>query len=72
LSTVKHTFVVSGMHCNSCAISIDWELEDVEGVACARTNYPKGRTEVTFDPSRVSPQDILDVITRAGFTAAPA
>jgi len=61
------TFDIAGMHCTSCAMSIDWELEDVDGVAEARTSYARARTEVTFDPDKVSEADLVAAIARAGF-----
>ena len=67
----KQTFVIEGMHCTSCGISIDWELEDLEGVHEANTSYASGTTEVSFDPSRTNQQDLIDAIKRAGFTALP-
>lgn len=65
-------FSIQGMHCTSCAVSIDWEIEDVEGVELAKTNFADAVTEVTFDAARVSTDDILAAVTRAGFTAQPA
>jgi copper chaperone CopZ len=53
---------VDGMHCTSCAISIDGELEDTEGVKEAKTNYAKQETEVTFEPEKISEQKIISVI----------
>jgi copper chaperone len=69
VTTARHTFAIEGMHCTSCAMSIDWELEDLEGVVEARTSYAKGRTEVAFDPGRVTIEQLVDAIARAGFTA---
>ena len=64
-------FVIEGMHCTSCGITIDWEIEDLKGVTEASTSYARGVTDVRFDPAVVSNQDILDAIERAGFTARP-
>jgi copper chaperone CopZ len=59
------------MHCASCAVSIDWEIEDLPGVEEARTSYAEGRTRVTFDPGAVSVDEIVAAVGRAGFTAQP-
>lgn len=50
------------MHCTSCAMNIDGELEDTEGVKEANTNYAKAQTEVTFDPEKISIDKITKVI----------
>lgn len=68
----KRRFEIAGMHCTSCAITIDWEIEDLPGVAESRTSYADARTEVVFDPDRVSEAEILAAIGRAGFTARAA
>lgn len=53
---------IFGMHCTSCAMNIDGELEDTEGVKEAKTNYAKQVTEVTFDPEEVSINKLISVI----------
>ena len=70
--TTSQKLLIEGMHCTSCGISIDWELEDLPGVSEANTSYAKAITEVTYDPGQTSMQDILKTIERAGFTARPA
>lgn len=64
---VTATFGIDGMHCNSCAMSIDWEVEEVEGVSESSTSYARGSTRVTYDPRAVTTEAILDAIGRAGF-----
>ena len=38
------TLKIVGMHCTSCAMNIDFELEDIKGVKEASTNYAKLQT----------------------------
>lgn len=57
------------MDCAACAITIDGDLEDREGVRVAKTNYVKAQTEVEFDPQKVSESEILQIIKKAGYTA---
>ena len=64
-------FKVQGMHCQSCATSVDWEIEDIDGVADAKTSLAAGLTEVSFDSAKVQPADLMAAIQRAGFTAEP-
>ena len=71
-SVTSQRFVIEGMHCTSCGITIDWELEDLPGVSEASTSYAKAVTDVTYDPSVTNEHDILSAIERAGFTARPA
>jgi copper chaperone CopZ len=63
---------IEGMHCASCAMAIDMELEDLPGVAEARTSYARGTTEVIFDPQRVAPDAIVAAVRKAGYAARPS
>lgn len=62
MQTTKLT--ITGMHCTSCAINIDGELEDTEGVKEAKTSYAKQQIEVTFDPQSVSVDRLIAVIRK--------
>lgn len=64
---IKKTFKISGMHCTSCAMNIDGELEDTEGIRSANTNYAKSETEVEFDQEKVKDKDIKSIIDRLGY-----
>jgi len=50
------------MHCTSCALNIDGELEDTEGVIEARTSYARQQTRVTFNPETISVDKIVATI----------
>jgi len=67
----KKKFKITGMHCTSCAMNIDGELEDTEGVKESNTNYAKQETEVEFDEKKVSEEKIAKVIKSVGYTASP-
>ena len=68
---VKKKFKIIDMHCTSCAISIDFDLEDLEGVSKAQTSYAKAICEVEFDASKLNEQEILEIIKKTGYTAVP-
>jgi len=57
------------MHCTSCAMDIDGELEDRDGVEESTTSYAKQNTEVTFDPEKISLEDIVSVIKSLDYDA---
>lgn len=61
----KKVYKVSGMHCSSCAMTIEWDLEDA-GVK-AKCNYAKATLEVEFEPEKVSEDKIKQVIRKAGY-----
>lgn len=67
--TQKLTFKISGMHCTSCAMNIDGELEDTKGIRQANTNYAKAITEVVFETEILTLSDIVSTIRKVGYTA---
>lgn len=69
--TTKVKFEITGMHCTSCAMNIDGELEDTEGVKESNTNYAKAQTEVTFDTDKLTHEKVISIIKKVGYTAQP-
>lgn len=67
----KKKFKITGMHCTSCAMNIDGELEDTEGVKCATTSYAKEVTEVEYDEKKVNEKKIQEIIKEVGYSATP-
>lgn len=65
----KAIFKIVGMHCASCSLLIDGELEDRNEVEEAFTNYAKAETEVKFDPQKISPDQIIKIIKEVGYEA---
>lgn len=68
-NTRKIKLKIDGMHCTSCSMNIDGELEDTPGVIVASTNYAKSESVVEFDSSLVSEEKIKTVIASLGYTA---
>ena len=75
-STVEDTlvFTIQGMHCGNCGLTIDEAVEDVPGVARARTSFRSGTTEVTL-ASSVPTHDVLRLVAAAiedaGYVVSP-
>ncbi len=61
-------FKISGMHCTSCAVNIDLDLEELNGVKSAKTNYAKSITEIEYDPEVLSPDVLISTITKSGYS----
>ena len=62
----KKVYVINGMHCTSCSMLIEGELEDI-GVT-ARASYAKGLVEVEFDEGVTNNEDITKAVSRAGYS----
>jgi len=50
-------------------MSIDFDLEELEGVKNARTNYAKAECEVEFEEKKVNHKKIIEVIKKTGYIA---
>lgn len=68
----KVVLQIVGMHCTSCALTIDMDLEDLPGVKKANTSYAKSITEVEFDAELVNLDAIVHTIAKTGYTAKPS
>ena len=66
---VKKKLKIVGMHCTSCAMNIDFCLEDL-GVKSAKTSYARQETEVEFDEKKIKQQNIIDQIKKTGYKAS--
>jgi P-type Cu+ transporter len=67
LSKIK--LKINGMHCTSCALDIDFELEEIDGVKESKTHYAKEHTELVFDKQKVELKKIISKIKDLGYTA---
>lgn len=64
------TLKVSGMTCAGCEAAVRIAARSVEGVTEAKASYAKARAEITYDPSKTTPQAIANAITdKSGFKA---
>jgi len=60
---------INGMHCSSCAMTIDMDMEDLNGIKEAKTSYAKQVSEIEFDDKKISTDNILDQIKKTGYKA---
>ena len=67
----KVLFKINGMHCTSCAMNIDGEMEDADGVLESNTNYARSQTEVKFDADKITEVKIVEIIKSVGYSAVP-
>ena len=63
----KTKIKVTGMHCASCALSIDDELEAIDGVRKASTSFPRGRTKLEYDEAKVDVETVRAAIAGLGY-----
>src|SRR3989344_4931464 len=62
---------ITWMHCASCSTTIESALKKIGGVTKANVNYVTGRGLVDFDAARVTEEQLVEAVKKAGFGAAP-
>lgn len=50
-------------------MNIDFDLEDLDGVRTAKTNYASQESEVEFDEEKLTTNDVLKSIEKTGYKA---
>jgi len=67
---MKKIFKIFDMHCTSCAMNIDGELEETEGIKESNTSYAKSQTTVEFDEKKIDESKITEIIKNIGYKAS--
>jgi len=61
---------ITGMTCAGCAAAVKMAARKIDGVSAIEVNVEDGRAEVTFDPTKTTPDAIAQAITKgSGFAA---
>jgi len=63
----KVTFSLKGMHCASCAATIESSLGSVAGVSKATVNFATEKAYVEYDPEKVTIQSLEKAVRDAGY-----
>ena len=67
---VHLTIKIDGMDCVACCITIDGDLEELDGVKKAQTNFAKGECHVEYDAEKIKPELLLKTIQKSGYNAS--
>lgn len=63
---------VDGMTCASCAVTVRVTLERLDGVKAAVVSVKEKRASVAYDPSKVTPKQLIKAVNDAGYKARMA
>ena len=61
------SLTIGGMHCATCAATIEDALRRTPGVADASVNFALGRAAVRYDGDRVGRGELVEAVERAGY-----
>lgn len=65
---INKTFKIKGMHCASCAGIIERTFKKTEGVSSAEVNYGTEATKISYDETKISPEDLSKKIEHLGYS----
>ncbi|MBI3027355.1 heavy metal translocating P-type ATPase [Candidatus Woesearchaeota archaeon] len=72
-SSIKKTSIsISGMHCASCAITIERALKKTKGVAKASVNFASEKASVEFNENEVDEDAINQAVVKSGYKVLDA
>ena len=66
----QECYDITGMTCASCSAAVERVTRKMEGVQESNVNLATNKMTITYDESKVSPEDILGRVEKAGFGAA--
>lgn len=66
----KENYDISGMSCAACAARVEKGVRQTEGVEKVSVNLLKNSMSVEYDEGRISSQDIISAVEKAGYGAA--
>ncbi len=61
------SLTIGGMHCATCALTIQDALEDVPGVKDARVNFALGKATVDYDASVATESQLKTAVEESGY-----
>ena len=60
---------VTGMSCGHCQAKVEQALKSVSGVYSAVIDLPDGEAEVDFDDDRITTDQLVAAVAKAGYGA---
>ncbi|WP_068478825.1 heavy-metal-associated domain-containing protein [Pseudoclavibacter helvolus] len=71
--TTTHTVLrAEGFSCPSCVAKIEKQVGRLNGVENVKVHFASARIEVDHDAERISVDDLVAAIAKAGYRAAPS
>jgi copper chaperone len=63
---------IEGMHCGGCATGIQMVTEQMDGVTSSFVDLDGKKGTFEIDPAKVTPEQIVEEISKLGYTAKVA
>ena len=66
---ITQKYTIKGMTCAACSSAVERVTRKMDGVAESNVNLTTGFLTITYDETKITPEDIVKKIDRAGFGA---
>ena len=63
------TIPVEGMTCYSCTVYVESTLQDIDGVGEVKASVPNKSVTVSYDPKKISVQQLIEAVNKTGYQA---
>ena len=70
MAKIQTTLKIKGMSCEHCVKTITKALQGLKGVKKASVNLEEGLAKVTYNPDKVSVDDLTAAVKDAGYEAS--
>lgn len=70
-SSTKTTLRAEGFSCPSCVSKIEKQVGRLDGVNSVKVHFASSRIEIDHDPAKVSVDDTVAAVAKAGYKSAP-
>ena len=64
---MEKQMLIDGMSCASCAMTVEKAVQELPGVQSSRVNFPSKKLDVIYDENKITADDIVHRITKAGY-----
>ncbi len=71
-STTRTVLRAEGFSCPSCVAKIEKQVRRLDGVERVRVQFASSRIEIDHDAGRVTVDQLVAAVAKAGYRAAPS
>ena len=66
---ITQKYIIMGMTCAACSSAVERVTRKMDGVSESNVNLTTGMLTITYDETKIAPEDIIKKVDRAGFGA---
>lgn len=67
---MQQKFMVSGMSCAACVGHVEKAVKNLPGVEKVEVNLLTNSMQMTYDETKITPDEIINAVTQAGYGAS--